>query len=346
MTSNRKHFGDTRAGHDRRNFLKTGAALLAPLATGFPGPGFGQGAAPVGFQLSWVKSAQYSGFFSGIDNGFYKQEGIEAVFTSGGPGIDTVANVAQGKSDMGDRPSGALIVARDKGIPIRIIGATFQKSPGSLLSPATKPIRSIRELAGKTVALPNTARPLVSQMIKEAGVDANSVTIVPVGTDPGILASGQVDAYYGYSTNQGMMLRMRGFNIHVLNMTDAGAPHLVGAIYARESFLKDHRDAVVRWLRASIRGWEWALANPEKSIDMLISRHGAPGLNHTQQLAELKESTEFIRGPAGKNGLLWLDAAIVQTEIDQMRTVGLVKSKLSAAELCDPQFIIAAHKKA
>ena len=347
MFSNIVNSGDTTdAESGRRQFLKTGAALLAPLAAGFPELVFGQAAANVGFQLSWVKSAQYSGFFAGLDNGFYKQEGIEALFTSGGPGIDTVANVAQGKSEMGDRPSGALIVARDKGIPVKIIGSIFQKSPGSLLSSAAKPIRSIKELTGKTVALPNTARPLVTQMIKEAGVDPNSVTIVPVGTDPGILASGQVDAYYGYSTNQGMMLRMRGFNIHVLNMTDAGAPHLVGAIYARESFLKDNRDAVVRWLRASIRSWEWALTNPEKTIDMLIAKHGAPGLDRAQQLAELKESAEFIRGPGAKNGLLWIDTAIVQTEIDQMRAVGLVKSKLSAAELCDSQFIAAAHKKA
>lgn len=330
----------------RRQFLKSGAAMLAsPIAASLPGAAFAQAAVTVGFQLSWIKSMQYGGFFAGIENGFYKEQGIEPVFNSGGPGIDTVANVAAGKSAMGDRPSAALIVARDRGIPVRIIGSVFQKSPGSIMSPAAKPIRSIKELSGKTLALPASARPLLNQMLKEAGVDAKTVNVVPVGTDPGILASGQVDAYYGYSTNQGMMLRLRGVNLHVLNMTDAGAPNLVGALYAREDFLRDNRDATVRWLRASIRSWEWALANPEKTADLLVNKYGAPGLDRAQQLAELKESTEFIRGPGAKNGLLWIDNAIIQAEIEQMRAVGLIKSGLTAAELCDPQYIVAAHKR-
>ena len=294
----------------------------------------------------WIKSINYGGFFAAIENGFYKQEGIDAGLVAGGPGIDTVANVAAGKSTMGDRPSGALIVARDKGIPVKIIGSIFQKSPGSIFSPIDKPIRSFREMAGKTIALPNTARPLVMQKLKEAGVDPNSVSIVPVGTDPGIMASGQVDAYYGYSTNQGMMLRMRGFNIHVMNLTDAGAPNLVGVIYAREDYLRDNKDTMVRWFRASIRGWEWAMANPEKTADLMMSKYGSPGLDRAQQLAELKESVEFIRGPGAKNPLLWIDPGIIQAEIEQMRAVGLVKSKLNAADMCDQQFAAAAHRKA
>jgi len=342
MTADRNTY---RAG--RRGFLKFAAAAgAAGLASGPVSLARAQAQAGLSFQLSWIRSIQYGGYFAGLENGFFKDEGLNAEFISGGPGIDTVANVVAGRSVMGDRPSAALVIARDRGLPVKIIGSAFQKSPGALMSPADKPIRSIKELAGKTVALPNTARPLVTQMIREAGVDPNSVRIVPVGTDPGLLASGQVDAYYGYSTNQGLMLKMRGFNIHVLNMTDAGAPNLVGVIYAREDFLKTSGDLAVRWLRASMRSWDWAMNNPEKTADLMVGKYGAPGLDRAQQLAELKESTPFMRPPGGKGPLFGFDPAILQKEIEQMRAVGLVKSAMTAAELCDTQYIVAAQRKA
>ncbi len=341
MTSNRI---DGSIAIGRRSFLKSGAALLP--GAGFSGLVFGQGLVTVGFQCSWVKSINYGGFFAAIENGYYKAEGIQAELVAGGPGIDTVANVAAGKSAMGDRPSGALIIALDRGIPIKIIGSIYQKSPGSLFSPINKPIRSFKELAGKTIAVPASARPLILLMLKEAGIDAKTVNMVPVSTDPGSLATGQVDAYYGYSTNQGMILRMRGFNIHVMNFTDAGAPNLVGAIYAREDFLRDNRDAMVRWFRASLRGCEWAMANPEKTADLMINKYGSPGFDYAQQLNEMKESVEFFRGPGAKNPLLWIDAGLIQAEIEQMRAAGLVKSALKAADFCDTQYIAAAHRKA
>src|ERR1700752_1699756 len=93
----------------RRALLTAGASPAAATTLGqWPGLGvaFGQAATPLSFQLSWIKSIQYGGFFAGVENGWFKKFGIEPTFVSGGPNIDPVANVASGQSQLGDRPIG------------------------------------------------------------------------------------------------------------------------------------------------------------------------------------------------------------------------------------------------
>jgi NitT/TauT family transport system substrate-binding protein len=297
----------------------------------------------VPFQLSWIKSIQYGGYFAAVDNGFYKQQNIEATFNSGGPNIDPIANVASGQSVLGDRPIGPIIVAREKGLPIKVIGTVFQMSPYSIMSLASKPIKTIKELEGKTLAVATSNRPLVMNLLREAGLDPRAVNLVPSSPDPSALVSGQVDAYTGYSTNQGVILKTRGVDLHIINAHELGLPETAGTIYGREDFLTKNRDLVVRFLKASIEGWKWALANPDATAKLMVEKYGAPGLDYQAQLNELKESTPFIRGgAAATKGLLALDLALFDKIINVYRKVDLVKSDMKASDLCDPSYINAA----
>jgi len=73
-------------------------ALAVAAGSAFAAPALrtARAAQAVGFQLSWIKSIQYGGFFAGVDIGAYDKEGIAATFNSGGPNMDPVANVAAG----------------------------------------------------------------------------------------------------------------------------------------------------------------------------------------------------------------------------------------------------------
>jgi ABC-type nitrate/sulfonate/bicarbonate transport system substrate-binding protein len=330
----------------RRRLLTVGASAAAATTLGqLPGLGtaFGQAAKPLSFQLSWIKSIQYGGFFAGVENGTYKKFGIEPTFASGGPNVDPVANVAAGQSQLGDRPIGPLVVAKEKGIPIKVIGTVFQKSPYSIMSLAKTPIKSIQELKGKTIAVSTSGRPLMINLILDAGLKLEDVKIVPSSPDPAALVSGQIDAYCGYVTNQGVMLQARGVEIHALNAQDLGLPETTGTIYGREDYLKANRDTVVRFLKASVESLGWALKNPEPTAKFMVEKHGAPGLNYKAQLTEIIESKPYIEfGPASTKGLLALDIPLFGKIIEIYRKVGIVKSGMTADDLCDPSYIDAA----
>jgi ABC-type nitrate/sulfonate/bicarbonate transport system substrate-binding protein len=332
----------------RRRLLKTGASAAA--ATSFAssswmglGAAFAQQAKPVSFQLSWIKSIQYGGFFVSVDQGSYKKFGVEPTFVSGGPNVDPIANVASGQSQLGDRPIGPLIVAKEKGIPIKVIGTVFQKSPYSIMSLAKSPIKSLQDMKGKTIAVGVGGRPLFLNLLLDAGLKPGDVTIVPSAPDPTALVSGQVDGYCGYSTNQGVMLQSRGVEIYSLNAQDLGLPETTGTLYGREDFLKANKDLVVSFLKASIEGLGWSLKNPEPTAKLMVEKYGAPGLDYQAQLREINESKPYIEfGPGTAKGLLALDLSLFDKIIDVYRKVGIVKSDMKAADLCDPTYIDAA----
>jgi ABC-type nitrate/sulfonate/bicarbonate transport system substrate-binding protein len=330
----------------RRRLLKTGAsgAALAAL-TSLPGIGiaYAQSAKPLSFQLSWIKSIQYGGYFAGIENGSFKKYGIEPTFVSGGPNMDPVANVASGQSQIGDRPIGSIIVAKEKGIPIKVIGNVFQKSPYSVLSLAKAPIKTPKDLKGKTVAVSTSGKPLLLNLIIDAGLKPDEVNIVPSSPDPAALVSGQIDGYCGYVTNQGVMLKTRGVEIYAMNAQEFGLPETTGTIYGREDFLAANKDLVVAFLKGAVEAWRWSLANPEPTTKLMVEKYGAPGLNYQAQLTEIVESKPYIEAGAGSaKGLIALDIPLYQNIIEVYRKVGMVKTSMTAQELCDPSYIDAA----
>ncbi len=248
--------------------------------------------------------------------------------------------MASGQSGLGDRPIGPLIVAREKGIPIKVIATVFQKSPFAIMSLASKPIRTVKELKGKSIAVSTSNRPLVLKLLADAGLAPDAVEIVPSSPDPSGLISGQIDAYTGYSTNQGVILQTKGAEIFSIQAHDLGLPETAGTLYGREDFLAQNRELVVNFLRGAVESWKWALANQEKTADLMVDTYGAPGLDRKAQLIEIKASAPFITaGAASTKGLLAIDTQLYASIIDLYRNVGMVKSGLSAAELCDPSFI-------
>ena len=329
------------ASFPRRALLGAGGATVT-LA--FAGGARAQAAKPVSFQLSWIKSIQYGGFFAAVENGYFKDAGVEPTFVSGGPTMDPIGNVAAGRSMLGDRPSGALLLARDKGVPIKVIGQTFQKSPYSIISLASKPIDSVQDMVGKTIATPTSGRALIVSLIQSAGLDPSSVNLVPASPDPAGLVAGQMDGYVGYSTNQGVMLQTRGVDIHVFNAQDHGLPDATGVIYGAADTLDANRPLVVAFLRAAVKGWQWALAHPDETAKLMVDKYGAPGLNLKAQVTEIVASKPYIEaGLGGSQGLLALDVPLFTSMIDTYRKVGMIQGSWTAADFCDPSFIQAAH---
>jgi ABC-type nitrate/sulfonate/bicarbonate transport system substrate-binding protein len=328
----------------RRQLLKTSASVAAAAAFAASsadiGAAFADQSKPVSFQLSWIKSIQYGGYFGAVEQDSYTKHGVAPTFVSGGPNMDPIANVASGQSQIGDRPVGPLVLAKEKGIPIKIIGTVFQKSPYSILSLAKAPIKTPQDMKGKTIAVSTSARPLILYLLHSAGLKPDDLTLVPASPDPAALAAGQIDGYCGYVTNQGVMLQTRGVEIYALNAQEYGLPETTGTIYGREDFLTANKDLVVNFLRATVEGHRWALDHPDEIAKLMVDKYGAPGLDYTAQLTEIKASKPYIEyGPGTSKGLLALDMGLYANIIAVYREAGLVHSAMTAQDLCDPSYI-------
>lgn len=334
----------------RRGFLVRGVSLGCGIVSSadlmFLQISSARATTTLNFQLSWIKSGQYAGFFAGVENHYYRDVGIDVTFNAGGPNIDTIANVAAGRDELGDRPVGSIIVARERGIPIKAIAAVYQRNPYCIISLPEKPIRTVRDMAGKTIGASASARPLLLNMLKENGVDPQMVNVVPATVDPSSLVNKQIDGYMGFETHEAVMLKLQGIQIVVLNLHDLGFPETAVTIYGRDDFLAAHKDTVVLFLRAAIKSWQWTLDHPDLATKLLVEKYGVSGLDPRAVLAEIQTSTKFIyTGIAQREGLLALDMPLYGKILDTYRKAGLIKSGMKASDLCDPQYITAAHAR-
>ena len=349
---NRLNIFTIHAATSRRAFLGTGLKLAGWSAAGYAdwtifGNTPARAATPLNFQLSWIKSGQYAGFFPGIERGYYRDAGLDVTFNSGGPNIDSIANVAAGRSAIGDRPAGSLVLAREKGIPIKVIATVFQRNPYAILSLPEKPIRVVKDMVGKMIGASASARPLLVSVLKENGIDPESVKIVPATVDPTSLVNKQIDGYMGYETHEAVMLKLQGIPLVVLNLHDLGFPDTAVTLYAREDFLASNKDTTVAFLRAAVRSWQWTLDNPEQATKLLVEKYGVSGLDPQAVLAEIQASKLFIQaGIAQRQGLLSLDMDLYDKILNTYRKAELIKSDMKATDLCDPQYIIAANARA
>jgi ABC-type nitrate/sulfonate/bicarbonate transport system substrate-binding protein len=336
---------------NRRRLLKASAALsgvfIASSAGGLLGARKAWALEPFIHQLGWIKSIQFGGHFAAIDQGYFEAEGIDATFEAGGPGSDGAAAVASGQVMTSDGDVESEVRNRVNGIPVKAFAAIMQKAPGAIMSLASNPINTLQDFPGKTIALPNATRPQIDALMKAAGLDPASVNYVPVGTDPGILAAGQVDGYYGWATNQGVMLKMRGVDLVTAYMNDLGLPGYAGVIYATDDSIDTKADLITRWLKAEIKGWQWFLDNPEEMAKLMVDKYGQRGLDLEQQTVEAGVYKDFIPvGDAATHGLLWIEPGVFQQGIDFSVAAGeLEPGTVKVEDVVTQTLIAAAHGK-
>jgi ABC-type nitrate/sulfonate/bicarbonate transport system substrate-binding protein len=229
--------------------------------------------------------------------------------------------------------------ARVSGAPLKIVAA-WPRDPEVFISLAHKPIATPRALIGKRVGVPSIDRIDATGFLKVNGIGLDQVHFVPVEYDPGPLAAGEVDAYFGFSTNEAISLVLRGVPIHVMRVDEFGYSGLFGVYAVHEASLADphRRMQIAAFLRGERLGWEANERNPAAGTDLTVHVYGARlGLDPKQQLLESRATNALLASPGPRtHGLFWMSPQQMERTIAQLRIEGVT---MRAAELFDPSVI-------
>jgi NitT/TauT family transport system substrate-binding protein len=276
-------------------------------------------------QLGWVKGIQFGGYLAALDRGYLAHEGLDVNMIAGGPGTDYRTLVSSGRAFVSESNVAGMIDGALRGQPLVAFAAVMQRDPGAIMSPVDRPIRSVHDMVGKTLGVPNSVRAQLLPLIRRAGIDPDSIRLVPVGSDPSLLASGQVDGYYSWSSTAVPALRKIGFEPHWLHVSDLGVPGYGQVLIAHRDTLAQHGDVLVRYTRALIRGWSWVIQNPAEAAEMVVRKYAPPGTDLEEQKAQADMMRDYIMvGDALTHGLLWIDPAVFQKAVDMGREAGSV----------------------
>ena len=266
----------------RRGFLSGTAAGLGGAALAIGGPKLGLGgialaqAKPAVIQLGWIANVEYMGMFIADDAGYYADEGIAAEIVPGGPAISVAPVVASGKALVGLDSSDTIARARKEGAKLKIIGVELQRNPTSVMSLASKPIKTPQELVGKKFGVQQNGVQIIEAFFRINNIDPKSVSIVPVQFDPAPLVAGEVDAFLSFLTNQPVQLQLKGIETNNFLLSDYGYNAWADCLVVSEDSLADPetRKLLVGVVRGTVRGWQDAVADPKRGAKLAVEKYG------------------------------------------------------------------------
>jgi ABC-type nitrate/sulfonate/bicarbonate transport system substrate-binding protein len=303
---------------DRREFLKAslvlGGALAVPggllAACGGGGErGGGGGLTRIRYQLDWIKNSQFSGFYVADSEGYYAEEGLQVDLLPGADVASHEAVVAGGGAEIGTSSFLSRTVdAINAGSDLVVVGAGLQRSPIGLLSLPDNPIRTARDILGKRIGLQEGATAEIRLILELNGLPPDDWIEVPVGFDPSPLVEGQVDAYYAYLTNQPLILEDMGVEYVAVSFDELGWEQYGMLAITKRSYLQENRDRVVGFMRATIKGWERTVADPDLGVRLTMQYGKDLGLEEDVEAKTLRAQLPFMQSElTDQKGLYWMD---------------------------------------
>lgn len=222
--------------------------------------------------------------------GYFKGTGVTLEnkgYASGGP--ESLFALASGSVDIGSAATPAVlnaIASGNKFVAAYPTNGIDNTTKSIFYVREDSPIRSVKDLAGKSVAINTLGAHLdytLREALRQAGLPQNAAKPVAV---PGpqleqVLRSGQVDvAAFGYwqTTFEGVA-RSHGGLRPVFNDTDVLGEIAGGFTVLREDFVKEHPDAAKTFVRESARALDYAREHPQEVRDIMAKELKARGEN-------------------------------------------------------------------
>ncbi|MEB4591437.1 ABC transporter substrate-binding protein [Candidatus Thiothrix sp. Deng01] len=224
-------------------------------------------------QLKWVPQFQFAGYYAAQAKGFFREEGLEVTLQPGGPEVAPMVEVLDGRAQYGVE-AGELVYHRLQGKPVVAVASIFQHSPAALMTMGNSNLLTPHDLAHKRVGMLVGGQPIVeiAAMFVNEGVKLDALSLQPnsIGTDA--LVSGKLDADFAYMTNDPFKNKLAGRDVHYLLPINYGVDFYGDTLFTTERQLQEHPEQVAALYRAVVRGWRYALENPEETISLMLER--------------------------------------------------------------------------
>jgi NitT/TauT family transport system substrate-binding protein len=307
-----------------------GGLLLAACS------GTGGGANKVKFVLQWVPQAQFAGYYAALDQGYFKDAGLDVTIVPGGPDINPMQVVASGGADIGTTWVPKMLASREGGTDLVVISQIFQRSGTLEIAFKDKGLTKITDLKGKKVGtwLGGNEPELYADFVKNGIDPTKDVTIVKQPFDMTQILTGQTDAAQAMIYNEyaqvleaknpatGQLYTPDDFS--VINFNDDGTGMLQDMIFASDKWLKtgSNADVAEKFLEASYKGWIYCRDHADACVQSVLKAGSKLGASH--QAWQMNEINGLIW--PSPNGIGQIDTTAWAQTVDIATKYAVIKS--------------------
>jgi len=263
----------------------------------------------VRLQLQWVTQAQFAGYYVALDKGYYESEDLNVSILPGGPDIAPPQVLAGGGADAMLNWMPSALAARERGLPVVNIAQPFKSSGLMLTCWKDTGITSPADFKGKTIGVWffGNEYPFLSWMSQQ-GISTDGgpdgVTVLRQGFNVDPLLQRQADCISTMTYNEYGQVLYAGVSedeLVTFKYENQGVATLEDGIYVLEDNLNDpaFADKMVRFVRASMKGWKYAEANPGEAAEIVLDNDETGAQTEAHQVRMMGEIAKLTAGSDG-----------------------------------------------
>ena len=220
------------------------------------------------FTPQWTAQAQFAGYYVAQEKGFYKEAGINVEIVHPSVTQSAMSRIRNNESHATTLQLVQAMDIIDNGIPLVNILQTSMNNGLVIVSRRNKnPLTQ----KGAKVGIWNAGfgQLAICMSIKD-GLDYEWI---PFGSSINLFVSGAIDATLAMSYNEFYQLKQTGISLtkdNVYRFCDHGYNVQEDGVYMTREYYNKHKDQARRFAAASRKGWEWAAAHPEETLEIVM----------------------------------------------------------------------------
>ena len=246
----------------------------------------------VKLQLKYLHQFQFAGYYAAVEKGYYRELGLDVGIVEGAGGHEPLESVVSGQSQFGVGSS-SLLIERNAGKPVVVLGVIFQHSPYVLLVPKSGPTQTIHDIIGKAVMLSAQSEELTAYLKKE-GISLSKLVTLQHSFNPDDLISGKTYGFSAYVTNETDVLDKAGFAYQAYTPRSAGIDFYGDNLFTTEQQIQQHPARVKAFREASMRGWHYAMNHQEELVDLILAKYSQRNTRE-HLLYEARKMTDLMQ---------------------------------------------------
>lgn len=244
----------------------------------------------VTIQLSWFDQFQFAGYYMAKEQGFYKDAGLDVQILPFSLGMNIPKMVNDGDVDFAIGREN-LIFEKAKYPKIIALAAIFQATPLVLLTTKDSEIDTFKKFENKKLMRTKDDGSEVSlkAMLSASKIDLKSITQVEHSHNIYDLIEKRVDIISAYTSKAPYILQKEQIKYNIFYPKDYGFDMYSDFLITNIDKYNNDYNVVEKFKKASLKGWEYAYNNIEKSVDIIFEKYKTQNLSKDELIFEANE---------------------------------------------------------
>ncbi len=252
------------------------------------------GVVELSVRMKWFFAGTMSHFFYGKELGIFEEKGLKLTIHSGGPDNNSIILVAAGSDAIGVTSADEALFAIQKGIPIKIIGTLFYKSPIVFISKKNRGLDKFENLKGRKVEIDygSNAEIQFRAFSEAVGLRKGDYFEQPYTYNLIPFLEDKVDYSVAYEMDQINTLKSKGVEVNVFRPEEVGISLLGDVLICKLDYFDNKKETIDKFLKALREAISISSKNPDKAADALVK--SAQGLNPDNERKIYRDTVEFL----------------------------------------------------